>query len=224
VLTGGYDALSPFAWSGLSALRTMTKDEIRPFDKNRAGTLFSEGAGAILIESLSHARHRGAPILAEFLGGWLNNNAHHMTAPAKAGAGSAEVMQGALRDGGVSPDRIDHVNAHGTGTKHNDVTETQAVAAVFGDRARRIPITANKSVIGHMMGAAGSVESIASVLSLRDQVVPPTIHYETPDPDCNLDYVVNAKRDAAMSVVLSNSAGIGGCNAAVVLARYGDHS
>ncbi len=217
IITGGYDALSRFAWSGLSVLRTMTKDKVRPFDKNRAGTIFSEGAGAIVVEDLAHAKARGATILAEVLGHALNNNAYHMTAPAKEGAGTAAVMAAALQDAGLEPDSIDHINAHGTGTKHNDVTETQAIKTVFGEHAYRIPITSIKSMLGHTMGATGSLEAIASVMSIRNNVIPPTTNFEEPDPECDLDYVTNEKRETEMKIVLSNSAGIGGCNAAVIL-------
>lgn len=216
VLVGGYDALSPFAWSGLSALRTMTKDVIRPFDRNRAGTLFSEGAGALLLESFDSATARGAAIHADVLGYAMNNNAHHMTAPAKRGAGSAAVMREALVMSGLAPDGVDHINTHGTGTKYNDLTETEAIKDVFGTHAAHISITSIKSTIGHMMGAAGAVEAIASIQTIRAGVIPPTIHYETPDPECDLDLVANAKREAAVNVALSNSAGIGGCNAAVI--------
>jgi len=220
VLAGGYDSLSRFAFAGLSALRTMTKDEIRPFDKRREGTLFSEGAGAVILERLDHALARGARIHAEFLGGAMNNNAFHMTAPDKNGEGTAAVMRAAIEDAGIQPDAVDHVNAHGTGTKYNDVVETQAVKAVFGQRAGRIPINAIKSMTGHMMGAAGSVEAIASVMTIRDGVIPPTINYGEPDPECDLDYVPNVARKSPVQVVLSNSAGIGGNNAAVVFAAY----
>jgi len=219
VLTGGYDALSRFAWSGLSVLRTMSKDAVRPFDKRRDGTLFSEGAGALVLEELEQAEARGATIYAEVVGYGLNNNAFHMTAPAKEGAGSAAVMRMALKDGGLQPEDIDHINAHGTGTKPNDVTETQAIKAVFGEYTRRIPITSIKSSLGHMMGAAGSVEAIASILSIRDGILPPTTNFAEPDPDCDLDYVTNTKRDMKIRTVLSNSAGIGGCNAAAIFRK-----
>jgi 3-oxoacyl-[acyl-carrier-protein] synthase II len=223
VLTGGYDALSRFAWSGLSALRTMTKDVVRPFDKNRAGTLFSEGAAALLLEDADSARQRGATIYAEVAGYGANNNAFHMTAPAKEGAGSAAVMRMALSDAGLNPEDIDHINAHGTGTKPNDVTETQAIKAVFGRHAGGMPITSIKSTAGHMMGAAGSLEAIASILSIRDGVIPPTTNYRDPDPECDLPCVVNVKKEGAIRTVLSNSAGIGGCNAAVIFRRAEPH-
>ncbi len=219
VLTGGYDALSRFAWSGLSALRTMTKDALRPFDKNRSGTLFSEGAGALLIEDAESAHARGATIYAEVAGYGANNNAFHMTAPAREGAGSAAVMRMALNDARMLPDEIDHINAHGTGTKPNDVTETQAVKTVFGAHAYAMPITSIKSSSGHMLGAAGSIEAIASILSIKDSVIPPTTNYRDPDPECDLPCVANVKKNMALRSVLSNSAGIGGCNAAVIFRR-----
>jgi 3-oxoacyl-(acyl-carrier-protein) synthase len=223
VLTGGYDLLSRFAWSGLSALRTMDKDAVRPFDKNRAGTIFSEGAAALLIEDADCARRRGARAYAEAAGYGANNNAFHMTAPAKEGAGSAAVMRMALADAGMRPEDIDHLNAHGTGTKPNDVTETQAIKAVFGAHAARMPLTSIKSSIGHMMGAAGSIEAIASILSIRDGVIPPTTNYRDRDPECDLPCVTNVKREMAIRSVLSNSAGIGGCNAAVIFRKAAQH-
>ena len=165
IIVGGYDALSRIAWSGLSALRTMTRDEIRPFDLKRAGTIFSEGAGAVVLEKRDHARRRGATIYAELLGWATNNNAFHMTAPSKMGAGTAEVMRSAIEHAGLEPSQIDHINAHGTGTRHNDSTETDAIKTVFGAQASTIPITSIKSSIGHLMGAAGSIEAIATIMS-----------------------------------------------------------
>ncbi|MGQ9661277.1 MAG: beta-ketoacyl-[acyl-carrier-protein] synthase family protein [Kiritimatiellia bacterium] len=219
VVTGGYDTLSRFAWSGLCALRTMTKDAIRPFDRFRDGTIFSEGAGVLIVEELAHAHRRNANIHATLAGYACNNNAFHMTAPAKGGAGSAAVMRQALADARLAPEAIDHINAHGTGTKSNDVTETQAIRTVFGPHAYRIPVTSIKSMTGHMMGAAGSVEAIASILTLRDGMIPPTINHRERDPECDLDYVFNTARRVPVRTVLSNSAGIGGCNAAVILSR-----
>ena len=222
VLVGGYDALSRFAWAGLSALRAMTKDEVRPFDKERAGTIFSEGAGALILESMTHARARQAPIHAEVLGGWMNNNAFHLTAPAREGAGSAMVMKRALEEAGVAPDSVDHIDSHGTGTKYNDITETQAIKTVFGSHAASLSVTSIKAMTGHLMGAAGAIEAISAILTMKHGVIPPTINYQTPDPECDLDYVTNTAREADVKTVVSNSAGIGGCNAAVVLRRGGD--
>ncbi|MCF7854184.1 MAG: beta-ketoacyl-[acyl-carrier-protein] synthase family protein [Candidatus Pacebacteria bacterium] len=215
-IAGGYDVLSRFAWSGLMALRTISQTCVRPFDKNRDGTIFSEGAGVLLLEDADQARERNAPILAYVAGTGVNNNAFHLTAPAKNGAGSAAVMRMALADADMEPDDVDHVNAHGTGTPPNDVTETAAIKDVFGTHAFTMPVTSIKSMIGHMMGAAGAAEAIASVLSVRDDVIPPTVNFETPDPECDLPYVLNVKKHATVRTVLSNSAGIGGCNAAVI--------
>lgn len=219
MLVVGFDSLSRFAWSGLCALRTMTRDRVRPFDLNRSGTLFSEGAASLLLESEASCRARGARPLAELSGWGTGNNGFHMTAPAPRGAGSAQVMRMALACAGLAPEAIDHFNAHGTGTLANDLTEAQALADVFGPAAARIPVTSIKASIGHMLGAAGVIEAIASIQSLRESVIPPTLHVETPDPACAIDLVANHPRPAHLRHVLSNSAGIGGCNAAVILSR-----
>ncbi len=217
ILAGGYDALSRFAWIGLSALRTMSRTAVRPFDRRRDGTIFSEGAGALLVERESTARRRDAPVLAVLVGTALNNNAFHLTAPAREGAGTVAVMQQALLQAELAPEQVDHINAHGTGTIPNDLTETQAIQAVFGSHASKIPITSIKGTVGHLMGAAGSVEAIASVLTLRDGRIPPVANLEEPDPACALDYVRGEPRKGRFRTVLSNSAGIGGCNAAVIV-------
>ena len=216
VLVVGYDAISRFAWSGLCALRTMTKDRVRPFDLHRSGTIFTEGAAALLLESEASCRSRGATALATLAGWSTNNNSFHITAPAPRGAGSAQAMQQALACAGLPADAIDHVNAHGTGTQPNDLTESQAIADVFGARTPQIPVTSIKSSLGHMLGAAGTVEAIAAILSLREGVIPPTTHFETPDPACAVDLVANQPRTARLQHVLSNSAGIGGANAVVI--------
>ena len=218
VLVVGYDAISRFAWSGLCALRTMTRDRIRPFDLNRSGTLFSEGAAALLLESEPSALVRNTAPLAELVGWGTNNNAFHMTAPAPRGAGSAQAMRQALARASLPPEAIDHINAHGTGTKPNDATESQAISDLFGAHAPRIPVTSIKSSLGHMLGAAGTIEAIASILSLREGIIPPTTNFETPDPECAIDLVANQPRQVKLRRVLSNSAGIGGCNAAVIFA------
>ncbi|NOZ20350.1 MAG: beta-ketoacyl-[acyl-carrier-protein] synthase family protein [Planctomycetes bacterium] len=221
MLAGGFDAITEYAWAGLSALKTMTTKEIRPFDLNRSQTIFSEGAGLLLLEEQQHAQARGAPVLAEVAGHGMNNNGHHIAHPSPNGEGTALAMQMALADAGMNPDEIDHINAHGTGTKLNDSTETTAIKTVFGKRAYDIPVNAIKSMIGHVMGAASSVEAIASILSIRDGVIPPTIHYETADPECDLNYVPNSKIEKKVDAVLNNSAGIGGCNAVVIFRRCG---
>lgn len=218
ILVVGYDVISPFSWSGLCSLRTMTKDKVRPFDLNRSGTIFSEGAAAILLERLDEADKPSRAPLA-YLTGWATgNNGFHLTAPAPRGAGSAHVMREALKCAGLNASAIDHINAHGTGTQPNDSTETQAIVDVFGEAAKSIPVTSVKGTLGHLLGAAGTAEIIVSVLSLNHNLIPPTDNYETPDPECTLD-IVTSPRTATLNHVLSNSAGFGGCNAAVILSK-----
>ena len=218
VLLVGYDAISRFAWSGLCSLRTMTREKVRPFDINRSGTIFSEGAAALLLERADLCAVRSATPLA-VLSGWASgNNGHHMTAPAPRGAGSEYVMRRALEYAGIKPAAVDHINAHGTGTKPNDPTEAQAIQDLFGDCAATIPVTSVKGYLGHMLGAAGSVETVVSVLSLQHGIIPPTGNMENLDPECALD-IVSAPRIQSLSCVLSNSAGFGGCNAAIVLTK-----
>lgn len=219
MVAGGYDALSRFCWSGLSALRTMTRDKLRPFDRNRGGTIFGEGAGVLIVEELEQARRRGAPLLAEIIGYGLTNNAYHMTAPDKGGEGLRLAMAMALDHAGLRPEQVDHINTHGTGTKYNDLTETQAIKTLFGKHAYDIPLTANKSMTGHTMGAAGAMEAIATVLAIRDGMIPPTINYATPDPECDLNYTPNTACARSVTVALSNSAGIGGCNATILFRK-----
>jgi len=217
VVACGFDELTCFAYTGLNALRTITTDTIRPFDKRRAGTLFAEGAGALAVESFDHARTRSASPCAELLGYATNNDACHMTAPDRSGRGIIAVMQSALADAAVPPDRIDHINAHGTGTQYNDKIETAAIKTVFAQRAGLVPVVSLKGAMGHTMGAAGALETIAAILTLRDGIIPPTLGLQTPDPECDLDYVPGQARRAAVKTVLSNSYGIGGANAAVIL-------
>ncbi|HCE43431.1 MAG TPA: hypothetical protein DET40_07770 [Lentisphaeria bacterium] len=219
VIAGGYDAISRFAWAGLSLLRTMTDDKLRPFDKNRSGTLFSEGAGIVVLESYESAKLRNSHILAELCGFGFNNNAYHMTAPSKDGQGIAETMEMALKEAGISPDMVDHVNTHGTGTQLNDSTETAAIKKVLGMNAYDVPITSIKSMIGHLMGAAGSVEAIASILTILNGKIPPTINLTTPDPECDLPMPTAEALEADVDVVISNSSGIGGNNVSLVFRK-----
>jgi len=223
VLVVGYDVISPFSWSGLCSLRTMTKEKVRPFDLHRSGTIFSEGAAALLLERLDdEAELKPAPLA--YLTGWATgNNGFHLTAPAVRGAGSAFVMREALKLAGLEPSHIDHINAHGTGTQPNDETETQAIKDVFGSIASTVPVTSVKGTIGHLLGAAGAIEIIVSVLSLQHNLIPPTANYETPDPACDLD-IVTSPRTVALHHVLSNSAGFGGCNSAVILSKADSHT
>lgn len=220
VLAGGFDELSEFCYAGLSALRAITPEIVRPFDKNRKGTLFGEGAGVFVVESADHAAARGAAAYVECIGRSLNNDAYHMTAPEKEGKGIAALMRSALDDAGIRREDVGHINCHGTGTPYNDVIETRAIKAVFGDHAKRLLLTANKSMIGHGQGASGALETISAIHTLREGIVPPTVNYQTPDPECDLDCCPNEPRETDVAVALSNSYGIGGTNACVVLKRW----
>jgi len=219
ILAGGHDTISYSSLAGLSILRTITADEIRPFDKRRNGTIFGEGAAMVVLEELEHARARGAPISAELLGYGLNNNAYHLTAPDKGGEGLRHVLEAALRDAHVAADQLDYINAHGTGTPYHDVAETVAIKTALGDHAYRIPVSSIKAATGHIMAGAGALEAIATILAMRDGVVPPTLNYDEADPNCDLDYVPNEARAHRVKIAASVSSGIGGNNAAVVLGR-----
>jgi 3-oxoacyl-[acyl-carrier-protein] synthase II len=227
MLTGGTDAIISdivFAAFGvMRALSTRNDDPThasRPFDKNRDGFVVGEGSAVLVLEKLDHALARGARIYAEVLGYATNSDAYHFAAPDPQAVGATRVMQAALRNAGVTTDQVDYINAHGTSTPLNDAGETLAIKTAFGERAYRIPISSTKSMIGHSMGAAGAFEAVACVMTIRDQKIHPTVNYETPDPVCDLDYVPNTPRDAKVDVVLSNSFGLGGQNACLVLARY----
>ncbi len=217
VLCGGHDGLGLSTLAGLSILRTISPDTCRPFDKDRSGTIFGEGAAMLVLETWEEAERRNAKVYAQVLGYAVNNNAHHLTAPDKEGAGLEAVMRAALRDAGVGSTDIDYINAHGTGTQYNDLAETQAIKKVFGAHAQELPVSSIKAATSHIMGGAGALEAIATVLALQNQKLPPTINYQTPDPECDLDYVPNQARDAELLTALSNSSGIGGNNASVVL-------
>lgn len=192
----------------------------RPFDLNRDGFVMAEGAGVIILESLEHAKRRGAPILAEMAGYGRTSDAFHITAPESTGAGAAKAMELAIKDAGLKPSEIAYINAHGTSTKLNDQVETLAIKKVFGEYAKKVPVSSTKSMTGHLLGAAGGVEFAASVLTIRDSIIPPTINYETPDPECDLDYVPNTARAAKVTVAMSNSLGFGGHNASVVVKKF----
>jgi len=216
VLALGYDCLTEFCWSGLTNLRTITTDVVRPFDSRRSGTIFSEGAGALLLADAGTCD--GAPVLARLLGAATNNNAFHMTTPPKEAEGSGRVITAALRDAGVAPHEVEHVSAHATATVANDVTEAGALRNLFGDRLDAMTVAAHKSQLGHLMGAAGAAEAIATIEVLRQHVIPPTLNHETPDPECRLDCVPGQARSRSVKCAVTNSAGIGGNNAALVLA------
>ncbi len=194
----------------------------RPFDKDRDGLVMGEGAGVLMLESLTYARRRGAMILAELAGYAATGDAYHVTAPAEDGAGGAEAIRRALESAGVSAAQVDYVNAHGTGTPLNDASETRALKAALGAEASRIPVSSTKSMTGHMMGATGALEAIFCVQAIRAGMIPPTINYHTPDPDCDLDYVPNQARKSPVRVAVSNAFGFGGHNAVLVIKEYTD--
>ena len=192
----------------------------QPFDRDRDGLVMGEGSGVIILESESHARARGAEIFAELAGYASTADAFHVTAPAEDGAGGAAAMRLALQNASIRPDQVDYINAHGTATPLNDVSETRAIKAAFGEQAYKIPISSTKSMTGHMMGATGAVEAIFCVHAVRENVVPPTIHYHTPDPECDLDYIPNEARQKPVEVAMSNSFGFGGHNSVLVIRKY----
>ena len=193
-----------------------------PFDRSRDGLVMGEGAAILVLETLEHARRRGAVILAELAGYAATADAYHITAPAEDGAGGAAAIVGALESAGLSAEDVDYINAHGTGTQLNDISETRAIKAALGEQAYRIPISSTKSMTGHMMGATGALEAIFCIEVIRTGIIPPTIHYENPDPDCDLDYVPNHAREGRFRVALSNAFGFGGHNAVLVLREFID--
>ena len=218
-IAGGFDGLGISTLAGLSILRTISPDEIRPFDARRNGTIFGEGAAMVVLESEASMRARGAQPIAQFLGWSVTNNAHHLTAPDKGGAGLALAMRGALKNADIDGDEIDYINAHGTGTQYNDVAETEAIKTVFGAHASELAVSSIKAATSHTMGAAGALEAIACALALRDGILPPTLNLEENDPNCDLDYVPLKARPANIEVALSNSSGIGGNNASLILKK-----
>jgi 3-oxoacyl-[acyl-carrier-protein] synthase II len=225
VLTGGVEGLiHEAAVAGFGAMRALTINyndaphlASRPFDRDRDGFVLSEGAGVLILERLDLALARQAPIYAEVLGHASSSDAHHVAIPDPDANGAVRAMKWALADAGVDPVEIDHINAHGTSTPLNDAAETMAIKRLFGEQAYSIPVSSNKSVLGHAMGGAGAIEAIFAALTIKEGIIPPTWNYETPDPECDLDYVPNAPRRAAVKTVLSNSFGLGGQNACLVL-------
>ena len=191
----------------------------RPWDRDRDGFVLSDGAGVVVLEEYEHAKKRGANIYAEVIGYGMSSDAYHMTQPPENGEGAARCMKSALRDAGISAEQLDYINAHGTSTPAGDIAETRAMKAALGDHARQTAISSTKSMTGHMLGAAGGIEAIFSVLALRDQVVPPTLNLDHPDPECDLDYVPHTAREMKLEVVMSNSFGFGGTNGTLVFRR-----
>ncbi len=229
MIAGGTEAqLSPTIFAGLDALRvTSTRNDepekaSRPFDKDRDGFVTSEGSGIVILEELEFALDRGAKIYAEVSGYGLNSDAYHISSPDPKGSGGANCMRLALADAGISREQIDYINAHGTSTYLGDLSETLAIKDVFQEQAKNIPISANKSMIGHLWGAAGAVEAIFTILTITQGIIPPTINYETPDPLCDLDYVPNIARKAKVKVALSNAFGFGGTNAVLIFSQFSE--
>ncbi len=227
MICGGAEAaITPMSVGGFASMRALsTRNESpqtasRPFDKERDGFVIGEGAGILVLEEYEFALKRGAKILAEIVGYGMTSDAFHITQPCDDADGAVRVMQNAIRDAGISPDSIDYVNAHGTSTPFNDRIETMAMKKVFGEHASRLAVSSTKSMTGHLLGAAGGLEAGITVLSLLNQMIPPTINYENPDPDCDLDYVPNKARKSDITYALSNSFGFGGTNAALIFKRY----
>jgi 3-oxoacyl-[acyl-carrier-protein] synthase II len=227
MICGGTEAtITPMGVGGfasMKALSTRNDDPAhasRPFDADRDGFVIGEGSGILILESLEHAQRRNAPILAEIVGYGMSGDAYHITHPAENGDGAYRVMKAALKDAKLAPEDISYVNAHGTSTPPGDALETMALKRVFGERAKQVPVSSTKSMTGHLLGGAGGLEAGISVLALRDQILPPTINQETPDPACDLDYVPNHARKASVEYALSNSFGFGGTNAALIFKRW----
>jgi 3-oxoacyl-[acyl-carrier-protein] synthase II len=218
-IAGGAEGLCRLTWAGFNCLRATSPEACRPFDAERKGLNLGEGAGVLVLESEAHARARGATVLA-WLAGWgVTADAYHMTAPHPEGDGAARAMQAALDDAGLTPDDVGYVNAHGTATPHNDAAETAAIKKVLGERAPSVPVSSIKSMVGHTLGAAGAIEAVASVLTLRSRFVPPTVNLQTPDPAFGLDFVPGRARELAVDVVVSNSFAFGGNNTALAFTR-----
>ncbi len=227
MICGGAEAaITPLGVGGFAAMRALStrNDEperaSRPFDRDRDGFVIGEGSGIVILEDLDFAQRRGAPILAELVGYGMSGDAYHIAQPAEGGSGAIRVMTNALADGHVRPDQVNYINAHGTSTQANDRTETLAVKKVFNAHAAQVPVSSTKSMTGHLLGGAGGLEAGLTALAIRDQILPPTINYENPDPECDLDYVPNKARPGAIEYALSNSFGFGGTNAALLFKKF----
>lgn len=227
IIAGGVEAtITPLAVSGFNAMKALStrnhepEKASRPFDKDRDGFVMGEGCGIIILEEMNQALDRGAKIYAEIIGYGLNGDAYHITAPAPDGEGAARCMAMALKSAGISPEEVNYINAHGTSTEYNDLYETMAIKAVFKEHAKKLAVSSTKSMTGHLLGGAGGVEAIFTVLTIHRGVIPPTINYDTPDPECDLDYVPNVARMADVRVALSNSFGFGGTNAVLIFKKF----
>ena len=227
MVAGGTEAsIRDLPLAGFSKIRALCntadppQSASRPFDKDRSGFIMGEGAGILVLETEEHAKSRGAIILGELAGYGSTNDAFHVTQPAEGGAGAVKAMQLAMEDAGAEPEEVDYINAHGTSTPYNDKNETIAIKTVFGDHARKLKISSTKSMTGHLLGASGGIEAIAALKAIEKQIVPPTINYMTPDPDCDLDYVPNTAEETQVNSVLSNTFGFGGHNAVVFMRKW----
>ncbi len=227
MVVGGTEAtIAPLCFAGFCAMKALStrNDEpqkaSRPFDKERDGFVVGEGAGIMVLEELNHALERGATIYAEVIGYGASCDAYHITAPPPEGEGAVLCMENALIDAGIKPEEVDYINAHGTSTKLNDIAETKAIKSVFKEHAYKIPVSSTKSMTGHLLGGAGGIEAVFTVLSLHTGIIPPTINYEYPDPECDLDYVPNQARKADIKIALSNSFGFGGTNASLLFKKF----
>jgi len=223
---GAESAITPMSVAGFASMRALStrnddpQHASRPFELDRDGFVIGEGAGILILEELEFAKRRGARIYAEVVGYGMTADAFHLTMPDESGSGAIRVMEKALRDGNVQPDQVGYINAHGTSTPYNDKFETLAIKKTFGDHAYKLAVSSTKSMTGHLLGAAGGVEGVFTVLSIHRNMLLPTINYVTPDPDCDLDYVPNQPRETRVDFALSNSFGFGGTNAAVLFKRY----
>src|SRR5688500_15722497 len=229
MICGGAEAcITPLGVGGFAAMRALSQrnDEpqraSRPWDKHRDGFVIGEGAGILILEELEFAKKRGVPILAEVVGYGMSADAYHITSPAEDGDGAFRVMRNAMRDAKITPDQVQYINAHGTSTEIGDKLESIAIKRAFGDHAYKVAVSSTKSMTGHLLGGAGGLEAGITVLAIRDQIAPPTINYETPDPDCDLDYVPNQSRPAKIEYALSNSFGFGGTNGSLIFKRFSE--
>jgi 3-oxoacyl-[acyl-carrier-protein] synthase II len=226
VAGGSEAAITPMSLGGFAALRALSTRNgeptkaSRPFDKDRDGFVIGDGAGVLVLEELEFARRRGARVYAEVVGYGISGDAHHITAPSEDGDGAVRAMRMALRKAGVAPAQVEYINAHGTSTAFNDALETLAIKRCFGDHARRLAVSSTKSMTGHLLGGAGGLEAGISALAVYHQVAPPTINLDTPDPECDLDYVPHVKREMPIAHALSNSFGFGGTNATLLFRRF----
>ncbi len=227
IIAGGTEAnITPLTVGGFNAMKALStrngepEKACRPFEKNRDGFVVAEGAGILIIEELEFALKRGAKIYGELIGYGYTGDAYHITAPPPDGEGAARCMRMAIKDAGLRPEDIEYINAHGTSTPLNDLTETRAIKTVFGEHAKKLAISGTKSMTGHLLGAAGSTEAIFTLLAIRDSILPPTINYEVPDPECDLDYVPNVARRQSLTVAMSNAFGFGGTNATLIFRKF----